>query len=254
MKRIFNKIFDNEGFSLVELIVVIAVLAVVTVVVSPLMIEYVEKARVGTDRNTIGEVAHASEVVYVNKDMKKTGNPVELSVRIDGNGIALYGGAAGANFADEVEKIVPPEVYKYKSKTYKNSTVTITVDTNGVATVGELKGNKGAWTAADLGITNPIAGAVVDGLLGLVPDETWEEINKAIFDLEESEKQWEDMTSDEKLAFIKDKAGITEDEAQPAQCNRCKKNCSGCNPVTETKSFMGITWTETKCSNCGRSH
>ena len=50
MKKLMDRIKkNNKGFTLVELIVVVAVLAVITVVAAPQYIKYVEKSKVGTD-------------------------------------------------------------------------------------------------------------------------------------------------------------------------------------------------------------
>lgn len=52
---------NNKGFSLVELIVVIAIMAVLMVVLAPALLRYVEKARVQTDETTASDVLNAVE-------------------------------------------------------------------------------------------------------------------------------------------------------------------------------------------------
>ena len=52
---------NNKGFSLVELIVVIAIMAVLMVVLAPALLRYVEKARVQTDETTASDVLSAVE-------------------------------------------------------------------------------------------------------------------------------------------------------------------------------------------------
>lgn len=49
---------NQKGFTLVELIVVIAILGVLAAVLVPQYIQYVERARQGSDISYIGEVAH----------------------------------------------------------------------------------------------------------------------------------------------------------------------------------------------------
>ena len=52
MKNIMKKIRkSNKGFTLVELIIVIAIIAILTVVAAPQYIKYVDKARLGKDQN-----------------------------------------------------------------------------------------------------------------------------------------------------------------------------------------------------------
>lgn len=53
---------NNKGFSLVELIVVIAVMAVLVVVLAPAYLRYVEKSRLQKDISAIGEVIQAIKV------------------------------------------------------------------------------------------------------------------------------------------------------------------------------------------------
>lgn len=149
MKKLFDKIKkNNKGFTLVELIVVIAVLAIITVVVAPQYLNYVEKARIGTDENTLGEIAHVAEIAYVELESKTntsttaTTTDGAVKVVIDENGNFTYEQQGTANTLDsEVAKVIKPATsgenatasqYKFKSKTYKGKSVEITVS-NGVA-------------------------------------------------------------------------------------------------------------------------
>ena len=53
---------NNKGFTLVELIVVIAILGVLMAVLVPQYIQYVEKSKEGTDKAVMGEILHAANV------------------------------------------------------------------------------------------------------------------------------------------------------------------------------------------------
>lgn len=46
---------NNKGFSLVELIIVIAIMAILIVVLAPQYLKYVEKSRVSSDQTTVVE-------------------------------------------------------------------------------------------------------------------------------------------------------------------------------------------------------
>lgn len=53
---------NNKGFSLVELIIVIAIMAVLVVVLAPQFLKYVEKARISTDKDNAAAIVTALQV------------------------------------------------------------------------------------------------------------------------------------------------------------------------------------------------
>ena len=59
---------NNKGFSLVELIVVIAIMAVLVAIIAPQLLKYVEKGRQSTDIQTIDNVASALQNYYADVD------------------------------------------------------------------------------------------------------------------------------------------------------------------------------------------
>ena len=60
---------NNKGFSLVELIVVIAIMAVLMVVVAPQMLRYVERTRIQRDNTAISEIANAVKVAMADENV-----------------------------------------------------------------------------------------------------------------------------------------------------------------------------------------
>lgn len=58
---------NNKGFSLVELIVVIAIMAVLMVVVAPQMLRYVERTRIQRDNTAISEIANAVKIAMADE-------------------------------------------------------------------------------------------------------------------------------------------------------------------------------------------
>ncbi len=142
MKKNFNKT-NNKGFTLVELIVVIAVLAVITVVAAPMYIEYVEKARQGTDRNAVKELVHAVEVAYAGLGEEDKEDYQVFRLSIDTEGVATYANpdnflenVAGTNpLINAVKNIIAPASYVYKSKLYRDSDITYRVGNDGSVTM-----------------------------------------------------------------------------------------------------------------------
>ena len=60
---------ENKGFSLVELIVVIAIMAVMTSVLAPSLLGYVEQSRMAKDDSAMGEVNNAIKLALADQDV-----------------------------------------------------------------------------------------------------------------------------------------------------------------------------------------
>lgn len=131
---------NNKGFTLVELIVVIAILGVLMAVLVPQYIQYVEKSRIGTDESTIGEIAHVMELASsgnetltgvactVNIEVEsKTGTITVTTPADDGDDDAAHD-AMLAEITDVIGSSVA-----FKSKAYGTgiTAMTITLDANG---------------------------------------------------------------------------------------------------------------------------
>ncbi len=73
------KKLNNKGFSLVELIIVIAIMAVLIGVLAPQFIKYVESSRESTDLQNITEVKTAVEAFVADSESAATTVTVTLS-------------------------------------------------------------------------------------------------------------------------------------------------------------------------------
>lgn len=59
----------DEGFSLVELIIVIAIMAVLLAVLAPMYIKYVERSKIATDRQIVSAVHEAIAVAIADENI-----------------------------------------------------------------------------------------------------------------------------------------------------------------------------------------
>lgn len=73
---------NNKGFSLVELIVVIAIMAVLVGVLAPQLIKYVEKSREATDIQTCDNIATALKTYYADEEVDKTATNNKVTVTL----------------------------------------------------------------------------------------------------------------------------------------------------------------------------
>lgn len=147
MKKRFS---NNKGFSLVELIIVVAIMAILIGILAPQYMKYVEKSRVSADNDVIDSVRKACETAVSDPNTKiDNGFTVTFS---DSANISFSGSAATAAQTEVTAIIGTTSSTKLKSKTYKNAgskpTITVTMtdtDSDGVLdptiSVSNLKGN-----------------------------------------------------------------------------------------------------------------
>ncbi len=128
---------NNKGFSLVELIIVIAIMAILIGVLAPQYIKYVEKSRRSADVDVLDSLYKACSVAASDPEVTdapaSSGDAVTFTSGEFGDAVnATLGFASGQDAAANIAA-------KLKSKDAKNggtsASVTVTVDDNGNFTV-----------------------------------------------------------------------------------------------------------------------
>ena len=120
---------DNQdnGFSLVELIVVVAIMAVLVGILVPAYLAYVEKTRIQRDESAAGEIYRAAEIVVYTGTYEVTG---QVLITFSSGGIQLNSQIANATEVEDLLKDHFGAQYSTAcpvSRKYKNSTYTITI-------------------------------------------------------------------------------------------------------------------------------
>ncbi len=132
MKR-EQKSLTNKGFSLVELIIVVAIMAVLIGVLAPQYLRYVEKTRLQKDNTSISEFANvlkmsAAEETVVNK-LNATGEAFKFKPdgTLDTTGVT-------ADLLKEIELTMDVDEIKLSSNTYlatgAQPTITLKADSS----------------------------------------------------------------------------------------------------------------------------
>ena len=154
MKNLMKKIRkSNKGFTLVELIIVIAIIAILTAVAAPQYIKYVDKSRWSKDQNEAASLLTVvqSAVIDKNSDNDTTndikgasGTPVTVTFTASGittTNTALQTEivtAFGDSFSGNVNDVIVV-TNQHAAQPTLSSTYTVSIDVNGAVT--------GEWTA-----------------------------------------------------------------------------------------------------------
>lgn len=124
-----KKEMNNKGFSLVELIIVIAIMAVLMGVLAPQLIGKIEESKIQSDRSAMSEVANAIKIAMAKETV--------YDAVSDGTTVSVGNGAVSTSVTalqTELGKSVPGGV-KFSSKKFGSTnsydiTITIDLDTN----------------------------------------------------------------------------------------------------------------------------
>lgn len=140
---------NNKGFSLVELIIVIAIMAVLTAVLVPQLLKYVESSRVSKDEYAAEQIKKVITVAWtieiINQELNmQPGDVIEVSYT---DGASTFSCAtAYPHLEAEMESTIEIP-FNYVSKAHKGQTffVKLHYDSDGTYHVDGDPGDPSSW-------------------------------------------------------------------------------------------------------------
>ncbi len=150
-----KKKMDNKGFSLVELIIVIAIMVILVAVLAPQYLRYVEKSRVSTDTQTIVEFINAMQVAAADEDAKLVDTETYT--------VTSAGGTAGITVSPDLQTVLNTRLGLMDATTMTNATFQSTAYTTAPCSL-ELSYNStrkvwevtGSTTTGEVGVSGKI--------------------------------------------------------------------------------------------------
>lgn len=145
MNNLKEQKLNNKGFSLVELIIVIAIMAVLIGVLAPQYLKYVERSRQSADLDSINTMLHALEIY--NADPATT---TFATGTISAGGIGSKVTVSDTSISDALSSAGMGTLPTMRSKEY-GTTWVITVDSDEWTITTDTAGTEGTKLSVALG-------------------------------------------------------------------------------------------------------
>ena len=139
-----QKELNNKGFSLVELIIVIAIMAVLIGLLAPQFIKYVQRSKYSTDVKNGQEIATVIQTLIADNKLPQP-NPTSTAIKIDENSEVIKKAKASNLLKELPVSKVSDENHFFANYDIKSGQVVITIGKTAGATDNsqlypELKG------------------------------------------------------------------------------------------------------------------
>lgn len=128
---------DNKGFSLVELIIVVAIMAILVGLVAPQYLKYVEKSRKSADASNLDEMVKAVQVYAADSDTNMTAGTYTITISTDVD-VATTPTATSGNTSD-IDKAISNSVSNFKKTRLKSNKWTTTTSNNDTSNVNSIE-------------------------------------------------------------------------------------------------------------------
>lgn len=150
-----QKTLTNKGFSLVELIIVVAIMAVLIGVLAPQYLRYVEKTRLQKDNTSMSELANVLKMSAAEESVV-TALSTAQTFSFDTNGKLVTTGI-DTNLMNEIKLTINPDEIKLSSNTYKGAYPTITLEVDATTKIIKVTavGWKDSQSATPTTASNP---------------------------------------------------------------------------------------------------